>query len=145
MHCIKIILQVYLDLSFCLVNCKFQRNFFICFFGCLKANFGPMSRKQPHSTVTNHWLFCSSFDQRHQEPCNRVSSLNLIERLVEFEPATLQLLLNTLTLSCMSLKNGQTYFNNLVVNNKNFWSMFGYFSTICTRGLTHYLGDDFIS
>ena len=36
------------------------------------------------------------------------------------------------------LKNGQTYFKNLVVfTTQDFHSMLGHFSTLCMKGLTH--------
>ena len=41
-----------------------------------------------------------------------------------------------LTLYCIMLKNGQTYFKNLAVfTPHNFKSMFGHFSTLCNKGL----------
>ena len=44
-----------------------------------------------------------------------------------------------LTLSCMMLKNGQTYFKNLVVfTPQDFKSMFEHFSTSCMKGLKGY-------
>ena len=42
----------------------------------------------------------------------------------------------TLTLYCIMLKNGQTYFKNLAVfTPQDFYSMFGHFSTLCNKGL----------
>ena len=41
-----------------------------------------------------------------------------------------------LTLPCIMLKNGQTYFKNLAVfKTKDFKNMFGHFSTLCIKGL----------
>ena len=38
------------------------------------------------------------------------------------------------------LKNGQTYFKNLVVlTPQDFQSMFGHFSTFCMKGLSRFL------
>ena len=43
-----------------------------------------------------------------------------------------------LTLSCIILQNGQTFFKNLAVwTPQDFWSMFGHFTTLCVEGLTH--------
>ena len=41
-----------------------------------------------------------------------------------------------LTLPCMILKNGPTYFNNLpVFTLQDFQNMFGHFSILCKKGL----------
>ena len=42
----------------------------------------------------------------------------------------------TLTLSCIMLQNGQTYFKCLTVwTPQDFWRMFGYFTTLCMKGI----------
>ena len=63
--------------------------FFLCIFGCPTANFGPLSRKQPHSPDVNHLHFTYS-TWRLPGARNEVGSLSLTERLVGFEPGAFQ-------------------------------------------------------
>ena len=69
--------------------------FFYLLFGCPTANFGPLSRGQPHSPNVNH---CSIHfqPQGHREPRNKVGSLSPAEHLVGFEPRTFRFLLQHL-------------------------------------------------
>ena len=55
------------------------------------ANFGPLSRRQPHSPDVNHCVLHIQ-PEGHREPCNEVGSLSLAERLVWFEPGTFRFL-----------------------------------------------------
>ena len=69
--------------------------FFQRLFGCPTANFGPLSRGQPHSPNLNHCVLHSR-PEGHQEPRNEVESLSLVEHLLGFEPGTLRFLLQHL-------------------------------------------------
>ena len=60
------------------------------------ANFGPLSRGQPHSPDVNHCVFLHFRPEGHREPRNEVGSLSLAEHLVGFEPGTFQFLLQRL-------------------------------------------------
>ena len=51
------------------------------------ANFGPLSRGQPHSPDVNHCVLHFR-PEGHREPHNKVGSLSPVERLVGFEPQT---------------------------------------------------------
>ena len=55
------------------------------------ANFGPLSRGQPHSSVVNHCVLHFR-PKGHQEPHNKVGSQILAKHLVGFEQGTFQLL-----------------------------------------------------
>ena len=73
-------------------------NFFFFFkllFGCPTANFGPLSRGQPHSPDVNHCVLHFR-PEGHREPRNEVGSLSPAERLVGFEPGTFWFLLQRL-------------------------------------------------
>ena len=69
--------------------------FFYLLFGFPTANFGPLSRGQPHSSNVNH---CSLHfqPQGHREPRNKVGSQSPAEHLVGFEPGTFRFLLQHL-------------------------------------------------
>ena len=56
-------------------------------FGCPTANFGPLSRGQPHPPNVNLNVLHNQ-PEGHQEPCNEVGSLNPAKCLVGFEPGT---------------------------------------------------------
>ena len=81
---------------------NFCKNFFKLLFCCPTANFGSLSRGQPHSPdvsqcVLNFW------PEGHWEPRNEVGSLNLAERLAEFELGTFRFLLPHLLPTTLSL------------------------------------------
>ena len=59
------------------------------------ANFGPLSRGQPHSPDVNHCVLHFQ-PEGHREPCNEVGSLSPPECLVGIEPGTFQFLLQRL-------------------------------------------------
>ena len=59
------------------------------------ANFGPLSRGQPHSPDVNYCVLHFQ-PEGHQEPHSEVGSLSLAEHLVGFEPGTLRFLLQCL-------------------------------------------------
>ena len=61
--------------------------YFQLLFGCPTANFGPLSRWQPHSPDANHSILQNQ-PEGHQKPCNEVRSLSLAKHLVGFEPGT---------------------------------------------------------
>ena len=69
--------------------------FFYLLFGCPTANFGPLSRGQPHSPDVNHCVLHFR-PEGHREPRNEVGSLSPAERLVGFEPGTFRFLLQRL-------------------------------------------------
>ena len=52
------------------------------------ANFGLLSKGQPHSPDVNHWVLHFR-PEGHREPHNEVGSLNPAIPLVELEPGTL--------------------------------------------------------
>ena len=56
-------------------------------FGCPKANFGPLSRGEPHSPAANHCVLHLR-PKGHREPRNKVGTLSPAERLVGFQPVT---------------------------------------------------------
>ena len=62
---------------------------------CPTANFGPLSRGQPHSPNVNHCLLHFR-PKGHWEPRNKVGSLNPAKHLVGFEPGTFRFLLQRL-------------------------------------------------
>ena len=53
------------------------------------ANFGTLSRRQPHSPNVNHCVLPIR-PKGHQEPCSRVRSLSLAKCPAGFEPGTFQ-------------------------------------------------------
>ena len=59
------------------------------------ANFGPLSRGQPHSPDVNHCILHFR-PEGHREPRSEVGSLSPVERLVGFEPGTFRFLLQRL-------------------------------------------------
>ena len=59
------------------------------------ANFGPLSRGQPHSPDVNHCVLHFR-PEGHREPHNEVGSLSPAEHLVGFELETFQFLLQCL-------------------------------------------------
>ena len=70
----------------------YEKYFGVCFFlkllfGCPMANFGPLSRGQPHSPDVNHCILHFR-REGHREPRNEVGSQSLAEHLVGFEPGT---------------------------------------------------------
>ena len=62
------------------------------------ANFGPLSRGQPHSPDVNHCIL-HFHPEGHREPHNKVGLLSLAKQLVGFELGTFQFLqcLNSLS------------------------------------------------
>ena len=66
--------------------------FFKLLFGCPTANFGPLSRGQPHSPDVNHCVL----PEGHRKPRNEVGSQSPAERLVGIEPGTFRFLLQRL-------------------------------------------------
>ena len=64
-------------------------------FGCPMANFGPLSRGQPHSPDVNHCVLHFR-PEGHREPRNEVGSLSPAKRLLGFEPGTFQFLVQCL-------------------------------------------------
>ena len=82
-------------------------NFFFFFqllFGCPTANFGPLSRGQPHSPDVNHCVLHFR-PEGHWEPRSEVGSVSLAERLVGFEPGTFRFLLQHVNPLGHSLEN----------------------------------------
>ena len=71
------------------------RHFFFLF-GRPTANFGSLSRGQPHSPDVNHCVFLHFQPKGHREHRNEVGSLSLDERLVGFELGTFRFLLQRL-------------------------------------------------
>ena len=69
--------------------------FFKLLLGCPTANFGPLSRGQPHSPDVNHCVFHFR-SEGHQEPRSEVGFLSPAEHLVRFEPGTFRFLLQRL-------------------------------------------------
>ena len=59
------------------------------------ANFGPLSRGQPHSPDVNHCVLHFR-PEGHREPRNEVGSLSPAKRLLGFEPGTFQFLVQCL-------------------------------------------------
>ena len=64
-------------------------------FGCSTANFGPLSRGQPHSPDVNHCVLHIR-PEGHREPRNEVGSLRTAEHLVGFELGTFRFSLQRL-------------------------------------------------
>ena len=58
-------------------------------FGCLMTNFGPLSKRQPHSPDVNHCILHIR-PEGHREPRNEVGSLGPVEHLVGFEMGNFQ-------------------------------------------------------
>ena len=68
---------------------KLFHNFFLFFFllfGCLKANFQPLSRRHPHSPNVNNCILHIR-PKGHWEPHNKVGSVSPAKHLVDFEPS----------------------------------------------------------
>ena len=62
-------------------------DFFNLLFGCPMANFGPLSRGQPHAPDVNHCITQFQLED-HQEPCNEVGFLSPTKCLVGFDLGT---------------------------------------------------------
>ena len=64
-------------------------------FGYRMANFGPLSKGQPHLPDVNHQVFAFSA-QDYWKPHNGVGPLSPVERLLGFEPGTFRFWLERL-------------------------------------------------
>ena len=95
---------------------RFKVFFFKLLLGCPTANFGPLSRGQPHSSDVNHCVFHFR-PEGHQEPRSEVGFLSPAEHLLRFEPGTFRFLLQRLNpLGHSPLKSWNLDFKNWMWN-----------------------------